>query len=183
MKSLDLIGQFDLRPWDGVTTRACLLKAFIFMSISESVFSVLCSGRLGYVRQRAEWRRAGEKEENFTGAAGCTLMIALLLPLYCFCTIVQTCIPFQAHLTTGHTTLSGLYEITPFSAIDRNVLHWAYTLTWLLIWYQENRSAVRLSFCCFCWLSRFFLGVVVHVFHCVIFLYSIQSISLSQWLK
>lgn len=31
-----------------------------------------------------------------------------------------------------------------------------YILTWLIIWYQENWSAIRLSFCCFCWLQVFF---------------------------
>lgn len=31
-----------------------------------------------------------------------------------------------------------------------------YMLTWLLIWYRENWSAIRSSFCCFCWLQVFF---------------------------
>lgn len=42
---------------------------------------VLRSGRLGYVRQRVEWRGAGEEEENFAGTTGCSVIpITLFTP-------------------------------------------------------------------------------------------------------
>lgn len=115
----------------------CLLHYWV------SVCSVLWSGRLGYVRQWAEWRRAGEKEKNFTGTAGCTLMITRLLSFYCICTLLQTCIPLRAHLTVLVIPPWTDCEITPFSGIYGNVLHWAYTPTWLLIWYQETYQLIN----------------------------------------
>lgn len=116
---------------------------------------VLCSGWLGYFRQWTEWRRAGEKKENLTGTAGCTLMIALLLPSDCFCTLLQHAFPstFIWLYWSYHPGRTVWDNTVLCSGMCYTELH---TLTWLLIWYRENLSAIRLCFCCFCWLQVFF---------------------------
>ena len=126
-----------LKSQDVTVKLVCFISHYHF-KVAKS-FSVLCSGRLGYVRQWAEWRRAGEKEKNFTGTAGCTLMMALLQPLIVF-------VHFDKHAFPS--VLVWLYCSVHMDCLREhhhgNVLHWAYTLTWLLIWYQEADQLINL---------------------------------------
>lgn len=77
-----------------------LLKSALFL-----IF-VLPSGRLGYVRQRAERRGAREEEEDFTGTAGRSVM-----------TVPPRTLPPSPSAQAAHTTLKG--QITHLWTFDR----------------------------------------------------------------
>lgn len=86
--------------------------------------------RAAGIRQAASWvkeswRKGGELYWSSWMHLDDRTSAALVLFLYT-CTNMHS-FPSSSDCT-GHTTLGGLYEITPFSAIGRNVLHWAYTL-------------------------------------------------------
>lgn len=74
---------------------------------------VLCSGRLGYIRQRAERRRAGETEENPAGTAGRTL-IALPSPPHLVFLYTSTVMhsPLNQCDCTGYTVSGRLWDTT-----------------------------------------------------------------------
>ncbi len=134
-------------------SRHCLCHYWAF------VFSVWWSGRLGYIRQWAEWRRAGEEEKNFTGTAGCTLMITLLLLFYCIRTPRQTCIPLPVLVTSAWTDCVRQHLSLVFMGMCyTELIH----LFWWLIRYQEtdrliNRSMSGCLFVAFVSLEVFFL--------------------------
>lgn len=118
-----------------LSSESCLKHQLFLFPASSSLFLVVChywiffslleTGGLGYIRQWAEWRRAREEEKNFIGTAGRALMFTHCSLI--ICTLLQTCIPpsSSSDCTAYHR---GYAEITPFTGIYGNALHWVNTL-------------------------------------------------------